>query len=209
MKNKFEQLTAKLVDATDTEIDFISAYLRHEDGYPIEILVDKVWKPHAHDLDMSSGELYRPIMRHAQPPWEVIDPKFNWFAMDEDGSFFFYENKPNPLNGTWLHGEDNDIMISEGLVFPNGNQTWDESCVNRPNVDENGATVKEWDGVWKVGHVGRTSQGDDYKVTQNVMRNSNIIAFDGKWLRIHDQHGKYIGDANQYLLEPTNWSDIK
>lgn len=67
-------------------------------------------------------------------PWEVIRSKYNYAAMDEDGSIYVYEKPPVVLDGDdcWGNTDDyNDAQYIGMLKIPIPTVPWDKSLVSR------------------------------------------------------------------------------
>lgn len=70
--------------------------------------------------------------------WEVIDPQFNWAAMDKDGTICFYENKPSCDDDSFWFTDDGDwIEADYRLISINGKKSqWKSSLTKRPSVED-------------------------------------------------------------------------
>lgn len=67
--------------------------------------------------------------------WSALPAWFNWVAMDKDGSWFTFRDKPTADNGCW-----NNYDLNEDYIFidippeytPKFNGDWKDSLVERP-----------------------------------------------------------------------------
>lgn len=91
------------------------------------------WKRHYGTPLFTSGVTYRkapPPVTYPQPPWEVIDRRWNWFAKHEDGTGWFYEHEPERKCVYWE--SEYDIEGARALSFDYGTCDWKDSLVRRP-----------------------------------------------------------------------------
>lgn len=65
-------------------------------------------------------------------PWEAIDEKWQWAAMDESGGIFFYEAEPQRLHNYWDQG--GDFCAARCLKINKGTVSWDNSLQQRPQA---------------------------------------------------------------------------
>lgn len=68
-------------------------------------------------------------------PWEVIDKKWQWVAMDLDGSVRLYSKEPtyNSDHGVWACSGDNCLVNNKIIINnrPNHNE-WKNTLTKRP-----------------------------------------------------------------------------
>jgi hypothetical protein len=62
-----------------------------------------------------------------KPNWKDAPPWANYLAMDEDGCWYWYNNKPSRKHNSWKE-EDGHLEIAEWSV------NWKESLEQRPEV---------------------------------------------------------------------------
>lgn len=69
--------------------------------------------------------------------WEIINSKYNWAAMDEDGLIYFYREKPFcHTDGFWVTREDDWIGDDNQLICTNVKpRQWKSSLTKRPSVE--------------------------------------------------------------------------
>lgn len=67
-------------------------------------------------------------------PWEVIDRKWNWAAMDMDGCICLYDNKPRRLSENWAYaGTEDDYFYVQGYFkLDMTGVEWTTSLTKRP-----------------------------------------------------------------------------
>lgn len=67
-------------------------------------------------------------------PWEVIDRKWNWAAMDDDGCICLYDNKPRRLSENWTYaGTEDDYFYVQGYFkLDTTGVDWTTSLTKRP-----------------------------------------------------------------------------
>jgi hypothetical protein len=73
-----------------------------------------------------------PLPIKAKIPWEHIKPEYKWAAMDEDGSWFCFEKKPEKGTWAWLDSTSTNGSSMKAVAFPEVNMPWDQSLVERP-----------------------------------------------------------------------------
>lgn len=76
------------------------------------------------------GGIYRTPPRQLVIPWEHIKPEYKWAAMDEIGSTWVYENKPEMLDSSWTSGDGLDGI--DALNIDTTGIDWRESLTARP-----------------------------------------------------------------------------
>lgn len=66
-------------------------------------------------------------------PWEVIDRKWNWAAMDSDGCICLYDNKPRRLSENQAYaGTEDDYFYVQGYFKLNiAGAEWNTSLIKR------------------------------------------------------------------------------
>ena len=76
----------------------------------------------------------------SKPSWESAPDWANWLAMDEDGTWFWYETKP-------LVAEGSDSFSAEGkcLEVTETNRGWEDSVEKRPleSSTESSSVIRE------------------------------------------------------------------
>lgn len=65
-------------------------------------------------------------------PWEAIDEKWQWAAMDKNGNIFFYESQPKRLHNQW--GQGDDFCRSTLIKINTGTVSWENSLQQRPQA---------------------------------------------------------------------------
>lgn len=79
--------------------------------------------------------------------WECIPDRYNWVAMDKNGQWYAYVERPQMDNAAWIGG--NPWLASGGM---RGNIDWDKSLVARPGITTGWKPVTpaiNWDTVPK------------------------------------------------------------
>lgn len=78
-------------------------------------------------------------------PWEVIDEKWKWAAMDEDRELFMFEEKPTWKNNLWIdYSEDGEcIQLYNILKLDTTDIIAEHSLTQRPT----GSDTKRPEGV--------------------------------------------------------------
>jgi len=117
----------------DKAIKIVEAWL---DGSPLEYY-DSLIDTWVKSLDpvLAKFSVYRVERTYPQPPWDVIDEEWQWFAIDNDGARYFYEKEPARFADEWGPSTPESMPDCEGstlLVFPLGNCDWTNSKVKRP-----------------------------------------------------------------------------
>ncbi len=121
----------------DLDIDTKLALNRaHYEGETIEYCMKTNWKV-TKDPVFDKSFKYRvkpkPVIPHTIP-WDLIHPNFNWFAVDEDGDAFFYDERPKQKDGYW-HNVNSCAGAKVMLNVIPGNMPWDQSLVERPKKE--------------------------------------------------------------------------
>lgn len=70
-------------------------------------------------------------------PWDVIDERFKFAAMDQDGGIHVYESQPSPstMTAEWF-AKGNDALRLDGYIngTKQSNKPWQETLIERPKV---------------------------------------------------------------------------
>lgn len=81
------------------------------------------------DLDFSLA--YRIARKELIIPWDVIKPEYKWAAMDKDGKFFAYEEKPKLCEGLWFAESGMHCKLDALVGIDSTGVYWKESLVER------------------------------------------------------------------------------
>lgn len=87
------------------------------------------WQRPADD-HIAAHQPYRIKPRQLVIPWGVIKPEYRWAAMDESGSTWVYENKPEIADSSWTSGDGLDGI--DALKIDTTGIDWRESLTARP-----------------------------------------------------------------------------
>lgn len=75
-----------------------------------------------------------PVVRSSDFPWSFISEKYQWAAMDENGTWWIYSNKPYPYGDGWCF-----LAFTSYKKVPNWLKTpivepslWEETLIHRP-----------------------------------------------------------------------------
>lgn len=84
-----------------------------------------------HDLDLIEVTLADELTE--QIPWEVLRPEIQWVAMDQDGGWDAYLNKPDRHNDYFYAPPEQRRTIGSALVMPSVDTArWQETLCKRP-----------------------------------------------------------------------------
>ena len=67
-------------------------------------------------------------------PWEAIDEKWQWAAMDSDGSVYLYTGQPLVAKAFWIDGDIGYHIGANCLKINKGTVSWDNSLQQRPQA---------------------------------------------------------------------------
>lgn len=103
----------------------------------------EVWHPMHQEWQEYIDPLFHPEDHYRIKPskpsinWDHVHEKCNYLAMDKDGEWLFYKNKPTKGQAVWTGGK---YMYTANLTmfasFDPGNCNWKDSLISRPGVDE-------------------------------------------------------------------------
>lgn len=98
----------ELTPTNEHEEMLVMALLRKARGEPIEYSNNGEYFADHHGNTISiSGIIYRKTVKKLDIPWQHIDDKWNYAAMDDDNSVRFFDTKPNVgLLGVWYGDGD-------------------------------------------------------------------------------------------------------
>jgi hypothetical protein len=65
-------------------------------------------------------------------PWDIINPKWKWVAMDEDKNIYLYTTEPTKMDYQWIIVQGATCDLNNCLVIKPTNIPWDQSLVKRP-----------------------------------------------------------------------------
>lgn len=75
--------------------------------------------------------IYRIQPVRLQIPWDMIDKKWQWVAMDRDGSVYFYTLEPTRLTAHWA-SSTLGYSCPNVLAIPTVGVNWESSIQRRP-----------------------------------------------------------------------------
>lgn len=113
-------------DMTPEERSAIVEALLHDAAE--EIIANKWKEPYS---NVSFGGIYRTRPRQLVIPWEHIKPEYKWAAMDQSGSVWVYEQKPEIEVLGWA-GEG-ILECADALIIDTTGIDWRDSLVQRPD----------------------------------------------------------------------------
>ena len=91
--------------------------------------VKKLFKTYV--LEFFDHLYYRVKLEKPTVPWDFIDPEYNWFAFDEDGDGWFYENKPTIGENEWVMNAVVGMIQSNDMLSIKNECGWRDSLVGR------------------------------------------------------------------------------
>ncbi len=84
---------------------------------------------------VSTYEIYRTTpQKELNIPWELLHPKWEWAAMDEDLEVYVYEDEPEDSFNYWYNPRGDYLKITDLFANPIdiGGIDWEESLTQRP-----------------------------------------------------------------------------
>jgi hypothetical protein len=88
----------------------------------------------------ATGVLIEEAMRDFKPwidepaiPWDSVPPWLKWWAVDKDGSQYYYESKPNQRSAEWV-GKGGMVFIPQSHRIPYVGD-WRSSLRQRPGKE--------------------------------------------------------------------------
>ncbi len=64
--------------------------------------------------------------------WSTAPEWANWLAMDSDGAWYWYEDKPKKIGMLWARSMGQCQQLARSLTINN----WDTTLENRPNQNQ-------------------------------------------------------------------------
>jgi hypothetical protein len=126
-----------LKPTTSHESMLVMALLRKVRGLPVLLLqtngklIESTVKSH---IDINVNYI-KPEPKKLNIPWDHIDPKWNFAAVDQDGSIWFYAEKPEiHMHGDMFYSDYDNIQNTFLLLDVEGVK-WETSVTQRPQKD--------------------------------------------------------------------------
>jgi hypothetical protein len=104
-------------------------------GGPYVIYGGERWHSRTHP-SFSPTATYRvappPALTQAHVPWEQIDRRFQWFAVNASGNGYISDNEPFQIGDVWMPNEGRRLPIDFLTAYRPGTVPWQDSKQRRP-----------------------------------------------------------------------------
>lgn len=91
---------------------------------------DKTWLPLENPI-WHLDNIYRKAITKPSIDWSIINKKWKWLAIEENGGIYLYEKKPVICKTGWTVAREY-MHINDILDINTNNCPWEDSLVERP-----------------------------------------------------------------------------
>lgn len=102
-----------------------------EDRAQLWVQCDKRWVDICFISKIDTSYAYRTKPKEIKAPWEWFEDWIQWIAMDADGCWCAFKEKPTLGCAAWIH--DNRFTYITGIKIDKGDGDWTQQIQQRPD----------------------------------------------------------------------------
>lgn len=118
--------TEEMIEVMQAFVDGKAIQIRQRGNEDWQGITTPLW-----DWSSYSYRIRPKVIKKLVLPWDFIDKKYKYAAIDSDGDVYIYENEPLKSNYQWYAGGENQ-GLNRGLIIDTDGVEWEESLTERP-----------------------------------------------------------------------------